>query len=257
MLKAADLTPESAGILGISPERALIINRVSNGHIQCLVTEHEIHARDGVHRMGAGSPVSPDRLADILRSLMEAGTRKRTARVLPSNVVAYAGDLVAWWVPGRKRGMWFRGDDGEAVVLEVPWPNLLFVAHRNGLHVAGLRGHDRPLADDPVYHAPLMNHDHHQGLCFGSVAVPERPSLDTIPAYENAVFKSFFSHVNGGNHLNWRMGRRIDGQISTEEHFAFWKSLERRRLRQFPERHLLPADESVQGMLDRLSGAGR
>lgn len=241
MFEANSPNAAQCGVASVVPHMALIVSHVQNGgDIKMLLAQHKLYAKDGQVRMGSGEVVGPERLAEIVGMLDENAARHASERFLPTNVIAQGGDMVAWHVPSKKRPMFFSTSNEGAFCLNVAWPALLFVARGSHLWLAALDTNERPSADTPVYHAPLMNHDSRNGLCSGSVKMPARACLDTMAEFEAAVFESNFSHVNGHNHLKYRALQSAGDHACNDTHLAFYRSVEKRRLKQFPTRNLLP-----------------
>lgn len=237
---------QDCGVASVVPHTALILSHVNNGgDLKMLLAQHTLYSRDGQVRMGSGQVIGPERLAEIVNLLDENAARHASDQFLPAHVIAQGSDMVAWHVPARRRPMFFAVHDEGTFSLDVIWPALLFVARGSRLWLAALDSDERPGPDAPVYHAPLMNHDPRSGLCFGSAPMPGRAYLDTMSEFESAVFESNFSHVNGCNHLRYRHLKSTEQHACTATHLAFYRALEKRRLKRFPTRHLLPMNCSV------------
>jgi PRTRC genetic system protein B len=80
----------------------------------------------------------------------------------------------------------------------MPYPAHLFIATRGRLGVYALPANERPTADTPVLHSPVLNVFIDGGLCWGNVPVPKAITAAAMPEYERAVFDSWSTHPNPG-----------------------------------------------------------
>lgn len=209
-----------------------------HGGARYAFTTHDLaHTPTGV-QIGAGRLLGLEDQQALLDILL--GSLAAEAGYLPPEVIAHSGSQLAWVVPGRVRPMWFRlGADTRR--LEVPWPHLLLRAERHGFALAALKRPGRPAADTPLYHAPLMNVHAHTALCSGNAPLPQGWSLAHRAAYEAVLFDTSFSHVNHDHTLRLAGAR----EVSTAQHFRFWRDLARRRAMRFPTRALVPLEHTV------------
>lgn len=253
-MQSQNFSAADVGVRRVIPERAIVLSSVAQAglsrDISMLVMEHEIYHRHGQTRLGAGHVIGPERLGDMVSELDERAVSRPAPSFLPAHVLANGANFIVWHVPSAIRPMFF-SLDGESFCLEVVWPSLIFAAHGHRLSLAATQGGERPDADTPVFHAPLMNHSHEAGLCFGSAERPTRAALDTLPLYERAVFKSYFSHGMGGNNLRYRQLKSPDQERCDDTHEAFYRSLAARRLKRFPSRHLLPLGMTVSEFIEQ------
>lgn len=250
MLEPMTPTPAECGVTSIVPHTALILSQINNGgDVSMLVAQHKLYQASGHVRMGSGEIIGPERIAQIVAMLDENAARHASEQVLPAHVIAHSADMVAWHVPGKRRPMFFTDSPNPPESMQVAWPSLLFLARGNRLWLAALDSDTRPDADTPLYHAPLMNHDARNGLCFGNAARPARASLETMRTFEAAVFESNFSHCNGGNHLRYRHLNSASQSACDSTHLGFYRSIAKRRLKRFPARHLLPLNMTVADFL--------
>ncbi|MFD1961627.1 hypothetical protein ACFSHP_25920 [Novosphingobium panipatense] len=107
-------------------------------------------------------------------------------------------DMLAWWVPAEVRPAHFALSDPPAdlhalaarTTLPVPYPPHLLIATRHGLGVYALPANERPGAETPVLHSPILNVFADGRLCWGNIPKPRALSIASIPAYESALFDS-------------------------------------------------------------------
>jgi PRTRC genetic system protein B len=159
------------GAVSILPRIALIISAVSGAtklaggegyshqRVSRVIAEHKLYSQpNGQMALGSGALVGVDRLADIVDELSGKVRPRMTPTLLPPSVLAYGEDFMAWHVPSAVRPMLFRIKGCADETLNVAWPSLLLIAGQRGLFLAALDQNERPDADTPVYHAPIMNH---------------------------------------------------------------------------------------------------
>ena len=163
---------------------------------------HPVEQVDGCPTIGAGAPLSRAHL----RQWTEALGRNKAPEILPDNVLVSHADVLAGWVPAKVRTSYFalsrppeslRALAGR-IVLPLPYPAHLFVADRGGLGVYALAASERPTADTPVLHSPVLNVYLDGQLCWGNIAKPRAITAASIPDFERAVFDSWSTHPNPG-----------------------------------------------------------
>jgi PRTRC genetic system protein B len=79
-------------------------------------------------------------------------------------------------------------------------------------------------------------------VCLGSTRVPQQLTVDSLPLWEKAFFKSEFTHPNAANRLTLRPGGFV----------GLWKSLVRKK--RFPAEHLAEAKETLSQFINRSRG---
>jgi hypothetical protein len=125
---------------------------------------------------------------------------------LPDTVLVSHPDVLAWWSPAQVRPAYFAlssPPDGlralaRRTTVAVPYPAHLFIATRTGLGVYALPASERPVADTPVLHSPILNVFIEGRLCWGNIPRPKTLGVAAIPEFERAVFDSWSTHPNPG-----------------------------------------------------------
>lgn len=207
---------------------------------------HAVEQVDGCPTIGAGAPLSRAHL----RAWTEALGRNKAPEILPDNVLVAHSDVLAWWVPAKVRTSYFaltRPPEGtralaERIVLPLPYPAHLFVATRGQLGVYALAASERPTADTPVLHSPVLNVYVDGRLCWGNIAVPKAITVAAIPDYERAVFDSWSTHPNPGQEAT-ATGR--GGLVK------LWDDLAARKASRFPVGRLKPFGSVGRGKADQ------
>ncbi len=197
-----------------------------------FVVVHEVIHEDGSARLGQGQLVTRGALHDILRSVGGAVPLE----ILPERVLVRTADTLVWWMPANQRTMFFSDRGGDQALLALngkryPHPPLVFRASGRGLSVRALRNNQRPTANAVMCVAPYLNCDPTGDVCLGNMKVPEEKSLMAIDGWEEAFFRSEFSHERGA------LSRHPRGLV------ALWKSL--RNKTTFPSRYLLSVKQTL------------
>jgi len=193
------------------------------------------HDDEGRPIIGAGTSLSRAHL----RQWTEALGRTVLPELLPDNVLVAHPDMLAWWIPERVRPAYFALSTPPAGLkalstrtsVPVPYPPHLFLATRSGLGVYALPANERPTADTPVLHSPVLNVYLDGRLCWGNIPKPKALAIVSIPEFERAVFDSWSTHPNPGQELT------VTGKGGL---VRLWDDLAARRAKRFPVRRLKP-----------------
>ncbi|NCA71171.1 MAG: PRTRC system protein B [Sphingobacteriia bacterium] len=231
-----------AGVLNPAsrPTGALVFHEASSG---LDVTYHTVTGSDGGARIGPGRAMT---VADT-EALLEAlkGTRAKERQWIAPDLLAQGEQFLAWRVPGRVRPMWFVSGK-ERICLDVPWPDLVFAATDNRISLAALATRGRPRLGTRIYHAPLFNVYESGAVCLGSAQVGEMLGTQSIPAFEDAIFGSLFSHGN----FRGNLARSHDGGVTSDaDHLRFWRALSRDHVPVFPTDALVPMKTTLGAFL--------
>jgi PRTRC genetic system protein B len=173
-------------------EGALVLSRLGGA---LMVTHHEIQGSKGKPQIMRGKPVDVAAATSLLEAILAAGGVPQTDGWTPERLLFKNAETMAWWQPAAVRPMYFR-EGQQRHLYRVPWPTLIFVARRTGhLDVFASRVQTRPTPTTPLYHAPLGNISAAGAMCWGTIAAPAF-GLHNLPAYETAVFRTYFTHTN-------------------------------------------------------------
>ncbi|MBW6524441.1 PRTRC system protein B [Sphingomonas sp. RHCKR47] len=207
---------------------------------------HAVEQVDGCPVIVAGAPLSRAHL----RQWTEALGRNKAPEILPENVLVSHADVLAWWVPAQVRTSYFalsHPPEGlralaDRIVLPLPYPAHLFVATRNELGVYALAASERPVADTPVLHSPVLNVFINGQLCWGNIARPKAITAASIPEFERAVFASWSTHPNPGQEAT------VTGRGGLVK---LWDDLAVRKATRFPAGRLKPFGSVGRGKVDQ------
>ena len=227
----------------LAPETALLVYR--GGNLSC-VTVHEVLKQGDLaeppkYVLGAGRLITRQALTDLSAEL-NGGPRARS--FLPASMLCYEGGRMMWWVPSKKRPIYFNTADkkfntevGTHIVLH---PALVFVAGSDGMWVYALAESVRPEPETKLYRAPYLNISSDGKMCAGSVMLPKEPGPENRADYEEAFFGTNFAHSN--LHGKEKLTKHIYG------HAGLWKDMLKGG--EFPAASLVDIDLTVRRIIN-------
>lgn len=186
------------------------------------------------------APAKPLSLA-FLRRLSQGLGASLAPEMLPANVLARTPEMLVWWMPSSPQIMFFGEADEQARRLSgsvFPPPPLVFKVREREFFVRALETTTRPEAATHLKTAPYWNIADDTGrVCLGTVRAPDSVSVDSIPSWERAFFRSEFTHPWGAARLTNHPGGFI----------GLWKSLKRKK--RFPTRYLIDARQTLRDFI--------
>lgn len=155
--------------------------------------------------IGAGVPLSKGALAKFADAVSAATA---FAGFLPANLLFSSPNLIAWWAPAQVRMTWFKKAGSGKVAGHGPaaHPALVFVATPNDWFVFALAEDARPAPTTHLRHAPHFNVWDGGRICTGNVELPPTFGAEVIHSYENAFFRSHFTHPNRDKAVKYKGG---------------------------------------------------
>ncbi|MCD9026824.1 PRTRC system protein B [Luteimonas sp. BDR2-5] len=225
----------------LSLSQAVLIYKGRSGDV--LATLHPVEDADGEPVIGAGKAVTPRAAREMASAL---GRQIGHSGFMPDTVLYVDGDLLLWWVPPARRHVMFRVDRTHADALggaergeTVPHPGLVFAASSKVWRVWAVKGSARPTPATLLYQAPYFNVSDNGAICQGSVQVPKGTTAEKIDAWNDAFFRSYFSHPNVHRMLvKYRGGA-----------YRLWRDLLDGRHMRFPERALVTTGTTLAELL--------
>lgn len=223
-------------------ERSLTLTRAiclySEGHpaqssSATYATVHEV-ANTGTEKspkieIMPGRPLTQEALLALV--LKMAQKYSLNTELLPENVLSVSASHLVWWVPAKRRRVFFNNRELGQRSAEVPHPPLLFSVVKGSWSVYALRENLRPNEETAIYFTPYFNTYDDCSICVGSAAIPKSLSTKTIAEWESAFFESAFTHMNG----------RIKKIAHERGEYAFWKEMLDGVYPDFPLDLLVPA----------------
>ncbi len=191
---------------------ALLMYRSGRGEVYATV--HPVHA-DGIEPgrqiIGAGVPLTKGALDTFAQTVGQATS---FGGFVPDNLLYTSPNMIAWWTPESIRRCWFRSQNkfiGE-MAADVAHPALVFVVAPSGWYVFALRESVRPTPQTKLCHSPHFNVHSGGNICTGNVKLPSAIEAGAIADYEDAFFRTRFTHPNregattykGGMTMLWR-----------------------------------------------------
>jgi PRTRC genetic system protein B len=225
------------GVTEVSLQTALLI--YSNGRRdEIYITQHDVKIVGQRPMLMAGVPVTKDALAQFADV---AAVKTAYSGFVPDRVIYVARNTVAWWTPAQRRRVWFKADApiGERSA-EVSHPPLMFVARNDKWYVFALKDDARPTPKTKLFRAPYFNVWDEGEICTGNVELPTHAGPETLSAYEEAFFRSRFTHSNSKKLIHGKGGAK-----------ALWLSLLDGA--DFPMDQLVNVSTTVQQFFERLS----
>ncbi|CAG9195735.1 PRTRC system protein B [Paraburkholderia tropica] len=184
-------------------DAALLFYRArANGAV--YATQHAVRVVDDRPALLPGVPLTLEALAEFA----DLAARRTSYRgFVHERVVYLAPNMLVWWVPACTRRVWFQhaGELGNASG-DCQHPPLVFAATRGNWSVFALRDNARPDAQTALYRAPYFNVWEDGRICVGNVVTPDTLNSDSIKPYEDAFFRSRFTHANADKLIKGRGG---------------------------------------------------
>ena len=155
--------------------------------------------------IGAGVPLSKGALAKFADAV---GAATAFSGFLPEHLLFSSPNLIAWWAPAQVRMTWFKPAgtgklEGNGLAAH---PALVFVATPSNWFVFALGENARPAPATPLLHSPHFNVWEGGGICTGNVELPPTFGAEVIHSYENAFFRSHFTHPSHGGAVKYKGG---------------------------------------------------
>lgn len=223
---------------------ALLMYRSRSGDV--YATAHPIHpdpTNPQRKMIGAGAALSKSNLATFAKAV---GAATAFGGFVPDNLLYTSPNMIAWWVPASVRRSWFKGNGKAAEIGErsgdVAHPALVFVVIPGDWFVFAVRESSRPGPNTPLLHAPHFNVWAGGRICTGSVTLPPAIEAEAIKGFEDAFFRSRFTHPNRSDAVKYRGGAT-----------ALWRDQLDQPDMEAMVRALRPAKETLRQAIERIA----
>lgn len=225
---------------------ALLMYQSGRGDVYATTHPAEIDAANPARKvLGPGTPLTKDGLASFASAIAEATAY---GGFVPENLLYTATNTLAWWTPASVRNCWFKCTDKAVGTAHGPvaHPALVFVAVPGDWYVFALRDSNRPERATRLYNAPHFNVWEGGRICAGNVELPPALDADAIAVYEDAFFRSHFTHPNRQRAVKYKGGV-----------IALWRDQLRAPDPDALRRALTPAKETLQSAIERIANSAR
>jgi len=224
----------------IALKKAILLYGTSSDNNYGYATVHDVKPNNnGAPVIRPGRAMSHDALTKVVSNL--ALSSHRHHGLLPANVLALGSDRTMWWLPPGERTFYFQCNEPSKIGHRAGkgfHPGLIFVASANSMWVFSVKGAERPTTNSQLFHAPMMNVYKDGLLCTGTTPLPNGALAESIPAWTDSFFKSAFTHPNQPKALRYKGGLHV-----------FWKDMLDGKFHAFPEKVLVPFNETTVGIL--------
>ena len=208
---------------------------------------HDIQVnKQGVATIHAGTPVSKIGLVKLMQTLVPEDYAP--AELIGEHILAKGNDHLVWLCPPQRRPVWFKNEQiGRDVSATTDHPRLVFLVGKAGWFVFALKEDKRPTANTPLYVSPYLNVWKGGHICTGNIETPKGAMKFSTAAWEEAFFRSYFTHPN--QHEKGALTKYRGGIIT------LWRALMKGR--KFPTESLVPACETLGQAFERVVQYGR
>jgi PRTRC genetic system protein B len=218
-----------------------------NGSGEGYVSIHEIK-QDGNKApvLGPGTPATRQALIALVKDLVPKVQQKTS--LMPSHILSHGEDHLVWFTPPANRDVWFKCQELGERNANVPNPGLVFMVGPFGWYVFAVKSDTRPEPEEMAYQAPYFNVWSPGKICVGNVTTPKGEMTGNTAAWEEAFFRSYFTHPN--IHETRGLVKHKEGA------YAFWRDMLDGKHRKFPRAALVPLKETIGQLFSRLMAQG-
>lgn len=219
---------------------AILLYRERGGQT-VFASAHDIKTSDeGKATIEAGTPVSKTGLVKMMQTLVPENYAP--AELLGNHILAQGSDHLAWYCKSQKRRVWFKcAELGGEVAAKTDHPGLVFIIGKGHWYVFAVKGNKRPTSDTPLYVSPYLNVWKGGHICTGNIETPKGAMKFSTEAWEEAFFRSYFTHPN--QHEKGALTKYRGGI------FSLWRALMKGRA--FPAESLVAAGETLGQAFER------
>lgn len=218
------------------------------GNGASFATVHDVAVdKHGGAMMLPGIPATQESLSNLGKYLHGIGDEG----FIPENVLVRDVGTLVWWCKPQSRQVWFKtqGKDDAigACTAKAMHPGLVFAVRHGKWYVFAVKGEARPTPEIELFQAPYFNVWESGQICVGNVAAPTGTTVQMIEQWENAFFRSYFTHPNVP-----------DAKLSSYRggSAALWKALlGGKHASRFPEKYLVSRKIALADLIAALNQA--
>jgi PRTRC genetic system protein B len=178
--------------MDISLKNAILMYTGNEGLVYASL--HSVEHSSEYAEIKAGVPLSKSALLETLKAL--APEEYMPVDLLDPRILAMGNGYLVWYSKPQKRQVWFKCEELGNVSAETDHPGLVFMVSGNEWYVFAIKQNARPKASTPLCQAPYFNVWESGNICTGNVKLPEGNERFNPDAWENAFFRSYFTHPN-------------------------------------------------------------
>lgn len=219
---------------------AILLYRERHGQT-VFASVHDVKiSKEGAATIEAGTPVSKTGLMKMMQTLVPEDYAP--AELLGDHILAKGSDHLAWYCKPQKRQVWFKNDElGQDVSATTDHPGLVFIIGKGHWYVFAVKGNERPISGTPLFVSPYLNVWKGGHICTGNIETPKGAMKFSTEAWEEAFFRSYFTHPN--QHEKGALTKYRGGI------FALWRALMKGRA--FPTESLVSSGETLGQTFER------
>jgi len=219
---------------------AILLYRERHGQTVFASVHDVIISKEGAATIEAGTPVSKTGLVKMMQTLVPEDYA--SAELLGDHILAKGSDHLAWYCKPKKRQVWFKNDElGQDVSATTDHPGLVFIIGKGHWYVFAVKGNERPISGTPLFVSPYLNVWKGGHICTGNIETPKGAMKFSTEAWEEAFFRSYFTHPN--QHEKGALTKYRGGI------FALWRALMKGRV--FPAESLVSSGETLGQAFER------
>lgn len=237
---SAGVSLHSQGDTEFALRRAILLYE---GAGQVYASLHDVSDRGHIR---PGCALEHSAIAAFVDAMAE---QRRYTGFLATHLLYAEPGLIVWWWTSKRRRVWFQcnndaapdqtADNTGAALLgnrsgDTPHPALVFAVKGGQWFVRALDQLHRPQPTDPLWLAPYFNVNARGEICTGNVRLPERCDSAMTAKFEDAFFRSRFTHPNAARITTHPKGS-----------YALWSELLDGQHNEFPRIHLFPAKQTL------------
>lgn len=231
----------------VFPIRSAVLLYGNQGEKVQYASLHPVRQQEGSCTIGAGSPLDQEVIKSVLLDLSNVTLEDV---FIPEHVLVKSPSMVMWWRRPQMTRLWFdtdafntdKSDKSQKFSVIVPLPGLVFFAGGD-FRVWAVKGDARPERTSRLFRSPFLNVWEEGKICTGNVKLPTSFSGAATAQWEQAFFRSRFTHSNVDRPVKYKGGYR-----------ALWKDLFDQVLKTFPEDALIPETHTIESFVNARIG---
>ena len=201
---------------------------------------------DGRNEIHPGRPVTKEALINLMVSLVP---QPGASTLFHPRLLGQGNGATIWYQPAGMRQVWFKCQElGGERSASVPMPGFVFITTQSEWFVLAYKGKQRPDSLTALFVSPLFNVWKPGKICVGNVTRPTGEMACNIEAWEDAFWRSWFTHSNV--HRDKEITSYKDG------FHALWRDLLDGKMQKFPEKTLVPHKRTLGEVWGEIIAAG-